>query len=267
MRDAQEQPMTLTLASTQLTETFFLVAARLTGLVFSAPVVSSAYLPRMLKAALILVLAAALAPSEQLVRQMPGLAWGLGMVLQFGIGALIGLILSLFMSVLEMAGQVVTYELGLGLAIASNPGLDENGSFLSEWQSLLALFVYVATGGIELSIIALNASFKAISINALALPAPSLAFVVGLMSSALTMTLLMAFPLLLAGFIVNMAVGILSRAFPQMNAYYLSLPVNFGVSLLVFAAMIPVLMGLLPNFWNQAFTDVSRLLVLLEGKP
>jgi len=45
------------------------------------------------------------------------------------------------------------------------------------------------------------------------------------------------------------------------------LPVNFGVSLLVFASMLPVLMGILPNFWNNAFTDVSRLLALLEGKP
>lgn len=259
--------MTLSLVTSQLTETFFLVAARLAGLVFTAPVLSSGYLPQMLKVALILVLAAALAPSMQASAPASGLVWGLDLVVNFGIGALIGLILSLFLSVLDMAGQVVTYELGLGLAIASNPGLDENGSFLSEWQSLLALFVFVATGGIELSVIALHASFQAIGANVMAIPVAAFSFVTGLMTSALTMTLLMAFPLLLAGFIVNMAVGIMSRAFPQMNAYYLSLPANFGVSLLVFAAMLPLLMGILPSLWNHAFTDVSRLLALLEGKP
>ncbi|PSR36620.1 MAG: type III secretion protein [Sulfobacillus thermosulfidooxidans] len=259
--------MTVSLVSTQLTETFFLVASRLAGLVFSAPVLSSAYLPRMLKVALILALAGALSPSVQVSASISGLAWGLDLIVNFAVGMLIGLILSLFLAVLDMAGQVVTYELGLGLAIASNPGLDENGSFLSEWQSLLALFVFVATGGLELSVIALHASFQAIGLNIMALPLPALSFVTGLMTSALTMTLLVAFPLLLAGFIVNMAVGIMSRAFPQMNAYYLSLPVNFGVSLLVFAAMLPLLMGILPSFWDQAFTDVSRLLALLEGKP
>ncbi|MCL5015700.1 MAG: flagellar biosynthetic protein FliR [Firmicutes bacterium] len=249
-----------------LTQEYFLVAARITGMVFTAPVFGSTYLPNMLKVGLIIIMAAVLAPAVK-VSAMPSFLWALALVIQFAIGVLIGLILSLFLSVFAMAGQVVTYELGLGLAITSNPALGESGSFLSEWQSLLATFVFVVSGGLDLAVMALHASFQAISPNVIAVPVSALSFVTGLMSSALTMTLLVAFPLLLAGLVVNLAVGFLARAFPQMNAYFISLPVNFGVSLLVFASMLPVLMGILPNFWNNAFTDVSRLLALLEGKP
>ncbi|SMC04599.1 flagellar biosynthetic protein FliR [Sulfobacillus thermosulfidooxidans DSM 9293] len=257
--------MTMTVSAQTLTQEYFLIAARISGLVFSAPVLSSSYLPRMLKVVIIIMLAAVLAPTLK-IAAMPSLLWTLGLVIQFAIGVLMGLILSLFLSVFDMAGQVVTYELGLGLAITSNPALDNSGSFLSEWQTLLALFVFVGSGGLELSVIALHASFQAIGLNVVSFPTSALSFVIGLMSSALTMTLLVAFPLMLAGLVVNMAVGILSRAFPQMNAYFLSLPVNFGVSLLVFAAMIPILVGILPEFWNHAFVDVSRLLAILEGK-
>ena len=257
--------MTISLAFVDLTQEYFLIAARITGLIFTAPVFGSAYVPKMLKLGLIVILAAVLAPSVKIMT-MPTFLWVLALVIQFAIGVLIGLVLALFMSVFGMAGQIVTYQLGLGLAITSNPALEESGSFLAEWQSLLALFVFVVSGGLELSVLALHASFQAISPNVTAFPLPALSFVIGLMSSALTMTLLVAFPLLLSGLVVNLAVGFLSRAFPQMNAYFIALPVNIGVALLVFAAMIPVLMGILPNFWNKAFTDISRLLVLLEGK-
>ncbi|MCL4318985.1 MAG: flagellar biosynthetic protein FliR [Firmicutes bacterium] len=257
--------MTINLALSELTQAFFLVAARITGMVFTAPVFGSAYVPKMLKIGLIVVISLVLAPSVK-ITAMPTFLWVLALIIQFALGVLIGLILSVFMSVFGMAGQVVTYELGLGLAITANPALEESGSFLSEWQTLLALFVFVVSGGLELSVMALHASFQAIGPNVITFPLSTLSFVTGLMSSALTMALLVAFPLLLSGLVVNLAVGFLSRAFPQMNAYFIALPVNFGVSLLVFAAMIPVLMGILPNFWNKAFTDVSRLLALLEGK-
>lgn len=258
--------MTINMAAQELTQEYFLIAARMTGLVFTAPVFSSLYVPNMLKVAVIMVISLVLAPDMKILA-MPSVLWALTLIIQFAIGALIGIILSVFLSVFDMAGQVVSYELGLGLAITSNPALGESSSFLSEWQSLLALFVFVVSGGLELSVIALHASFQAIGLNVLVFPLSALRFVAGLMSSALTMTLLMAFPLLLAGLVVNLAVGILSRAFPQMNAYFITLPVNLGVSLVVFAAMIPILVGILPNFWNQAFTDISHLLALLEGKP
>lgn len=190
----------------------------------------------------------------------------LGILVQFGVGAVMGLVLALFQSLFGIAGQVVTYQLGVGLAVAANPGLLSEGSFLAEWQTLLGVLVFVVGGGPELTVMALHASYQAISINALIIPGASFGFVVGLFQSALEVALLIAAPLVITGLIVNLSVGILSRAFPQLNAYFFALPINFGLSLLIFLAILPLMFSVMPTIWQQGWTDVSHLLVLLEGR-
>ncbi len=258
--------MTLTVQMTSLTTTFFLVAARVAGIIVTAPFFSSSYIPRSLRVAMVFMLALILTPGLNAAPSMSGgLMLGAGVLVQFVVGTMMGLVLALFLSLFGMAGQIITYQLGVGLAVAANPGLLSEGSFLSEWETLLALFVFVVGGGPELMVIALHASFQAISINAMVIPGASFGFVAGLFQTVLEIALLMAAPLIITGLIVNISVGVLSRAFPQLNAYFFSLPINFGLSLLIFVAILPLMLSVMPTIWQHAWTDVSRLLVYLEG--
>ena len=259
--------MTLSLQLTTLTTTFFLVTARVAGIIVTAPLFSSTYIPGMMRIGLVVVLGLVLAPGLHAASSMTaGPVMALGIIVQFAVGTMMGLILALFLSLFGMAGQVITYQMGVGLAVAANPGLLSEGSFLAEWNTLLALFVFVAGGGPELLVTALHYSFQAISINALVIPGASFGFVAGLFQTTLEIALLMAAPLVITGLVVNMSVGVLARAFPQINAYFFSLPINFGLSLLIFVAILPLMISVMPTIWHQAWTDVSRLLVYLEGK-
>ncbi|MCY0899156.1 MAG: flagellar biosynthetic protein FliR [Firmicutes bacterium] len=259
--------MTLALALTSLTATFLLVAARVAGMAVTAPFWGSGYIPTMVRVALVFFLSLVLTPGLHAGAGMTtGLLLPLGVVVQFLIGALMGLILAVFLSAFGMAGQIITYQLGVGLAVAAEPGLLSEGSFLSEWQTLLATLVFVMGGGPELTVTALHASFHAISVDAVVLPGTAPGFVVGLFQTALDIALLIAAPLVMTGLIVNLSVGVLSRAFPQINAYFFALPINFGLSLLLFVAILPLLFTVMPTIWQEAWTDVSRLLVLLGGR-
>ncbi|EQD24000.1 MAG: hypothetical protein D084_Lepto4C00631G0001 [Leptospirillum sp. Group IV 'UBA BS'] len=93
----------------------------------------------------------------------------------------------------------------------------------------------------------MHSSFQAIPLNALSLPMGAVGFVIGLLDTVFTIGILVAAPLLLSGLVINLAVGVLSRAFPQMNAYFVALPVNFGVALVVFWAMLPLLFAIIPQ--------------------
>ncbi|MCL4520544.1 MAG: flagellar biosynthetic protein FliR [Firmicutes bacterium] len=256
--------MTLTVLLNDWVTTFVLVAARLTGLVISAPVLGSAYVPKMLKVAMVFLFAVALVTTVPAV-SVQGLALGLGVVFQLLIGLAIGLVLALYLSIFGMAGQMITYEMGVGLAVAANPGLLSAGSFLSEWQTLLATFIFVAGGGLELTMTALHASFVALPLTHEAISGNAIMFIVGLFQSALMTALLIAAPLFLCSLVVDMVIGVVSRAFPQLNAYFLSLPINFGISIVVILGMLPLLMTVVPNIWHTAFYDISRWLAILEG--
>ncbi|AEJ40540.1 flagellar biosynthesis protein FliR [Sulfobacillus acidophilus TPY] len=249
------------------TVVYLLVAARIAGIVVTAPFFGSSYIPVPIRAALVLLLAAVLAPGHSASPAFQqNLLLGLAIIIQFIVGTFMGLILAVFLSVFSMAGQVVTYQLGVGLAVQANPGLLSEGSFLSEWQTLLALFVFVAGGGPELMVIALHASLEALPLTVLVLPTSAFQFVVGLFQTVLAMALLIAAPFVLTGLVVNLSVGVISRAFPQINAFFFALPVNFGLSLLVFVLVLPLLFSVMPTVWQSAWTDVSRLLAIWEGR-
>lgn len=258
--------MTLALQLTSLTTTFFLVSARVAGIMVSAPLFSSSYIPATLRVAMVFLLGLILTPGLHAAPGMAGSFLILGVLVQFGVGTLMGLVLAVFLSIFAVAGQVVTYQLGVGLAVAANPGLLTAGSFLAEWFTLLATLVFVAGGGPELTVMGLQASFRAITLNALVIPGASFGFVAGLMQMTLEVALLIAAPLIITGLIVNLSVGILSRAFPQINAYFFALPISFGLSLLILLAMLPFLMTAMSTVWQQGWTEVSHLLLYLEGR-
>ncbi|MBX5467166.1 MAG: flagellar biosynthetic protein FliR [Firmicutes bacterium] len=251
----------------QVLATYLLVVARLAGVVVTAPVLASSFVPRLAKVGLAVILAAALTASLPPVAVANLLALALGLVLQFVVGLLMGLVLALFLAAFSMAGQLVTYQLGVGLAVAANPGLLSAGSFLAEWETLLATFVFVVSGGLELTAEALRASFVALPLTAGGLPVGGLPFVVGLFGTVVNIALLVGAPFLATGVVVDLAVGVLARAVPQLNAYFLALPVNFGLSLLVLAAVLPLWLQIVPTVWHHAFEALSHLLALWEVRP
>jgi flagellar biosynthetic protein FliR len=258
--------MTLSLALNAESDTFILVGSRVSGLVLTAPMFSARAIPTLVTTAVILVLSIVLTPLVPLVHTNFLLLGG-GVVLQFAIGALMGSILAMFLSAFTIAGQIVTYQLGIGLASFSNPALIGASSMLSEWEGLLALFIFVALQGPELLVMALRDSFTALPLTHVGIPPDALAFVVGLFGTVLEIALLVAAPLVVVGLVADLSVGILGRAFPQVSAFFLSLPVKLGLALLVLLASLPLFFALVPNALTQGFTDLSRLLVLLEGRP
>lgn len=260
--------MSLTVALNAYVGVYLLVAARLLGLVLIAPVIGSLYIPPVVRAAVGLMLALAVAPAVAPATLAPvtGVTLMLGLVVELAIGLLMGLVLTLVYSAFGMAGELVTYQMGIGLAVQAAPGLLSTGSVLSDLFSLVSLFVFVAAGGLDLMMMGLTASFKALPVTALVLPSGAIGFVSGLFQAVLLIALLIAGPLLVSGLVVQLATGIISRAFPQMNVFFLALPVNLGVSLLVLLGTLPLFIGMSHNIWRQAWQDVSRLLVLLEGR-
>ena len=100
---------------------FMLVLARITGIFLLTPVLSSASIPRRYKALLAVTLSAAVFPlaqqsglSSDIVTSLPALA--LVLFSELLIGFVIGLIASMPLIAVQMAGFLMGYQMGLGLA-------------------------------------------------------------------------------------------------------------------------------------------------------
>jgi flagellar biosynthetic protein FliR len=259
--------MTLTLALSAESETFVLTASRVAGVMVTAPMFSAQTIPALVRTALIAVLAAAVMPSLKLVAGGAPLVLGAGIVLQFLVGLLLGSVVTIVLSAFSVAGQAITYQLGVGLSAFANPAVVGASSVLAEWFTLLSLLVFVILRGPELVVVALVQSFQAIPLSATQIAPAAPAFVAGLFSSAITIALLVAAPMMVAGLVSDLTIGIVARAFPQINAFFMSLPVKFGLVLVVMLAAVPLFFAIVPNVLSRGYTDLSHLLVLLEGRP
>jgi flagellar biosynthetic protein FliR len=259
--------MTLTLALDADSETYLLTAARVAGVVVTAPMFSAQTIPALVRVALVAVLAAAIMPGLPLVVGGLPLILGASLLLQFLIGLLLGSVVSIVLSAFAVAGQAITYQLGVGLAAFANPAVVGASSVLAEWFTLLSLLVFVILRGPELVVVALVDSFKAMPLSATGTVPSVPLLVVGLFSSALEVALLIAAPMMVAGLISDLSVGVLARAFPQINAFFMSLPLKFGLVLLVMLAAVPLFYAVVPNVLDRAYMDLSHLLVLLEQRP
>ena len=222
--------------------TFVFVTARLTGLMLTAPLWSMTAMPRAIRAAVTVVLAlllTPLAPRVTVPEQLLELPLPLALELVLGLG--IGLTAGVLVHGASLAGEVISLQMGLSLgpALATVPELEVPS--VGQLQSLLALLVYVAMGGHLILLRGLADSLQVLP-PATALDLAGGAHLAARLGGALFASALgIAAPVMVTLLLVNVALSILSRAVPQLNAMMVSLPLTIGIGLLMLGLALPLL--------------------------
>ena len=232
----------------------FLVMMRCTGLVFAAPLFGHHALPTLLKFGLAAALTVALAA------QAGTTAGALPMVMaapvELVIGLSLGFILSLSFQAVELAGRVISIQLGLSLGSVFSPTQEEASTAIDPFFSVLAGLLFLAMS-LHLAIVQVLAnSFTAYPVGA---GWPSDLALTGARTVALAMELgvRVALPVALVLLLVELSVGLLARAIPQINVFILGLPVKMLVGFAVLAAAMPALIAGAATIYRFVFGAAS----------
>jgi flagellar biosynthetic protein FliR len=241
--------------------TFALLTARLGGLMLVAPLWSMSALPRAARAALTVVLAVALLPSvapAPLTERLLDLPLPIAMELL--VGLVIGLTAAVVVQAAALAGEVVAIQMGLSIGPALTPMPDVQQSGVGQLQTLLALLVYVAVGGHHTLLRGLADSLQALP------PGAPLALERGVTVTAMlpgalfACALSAAAPVMVALLLVNVALALLSRAVPQLNAMMVAFPVSIGLGLLMTGLSLPMVAGVVASWMDRLPETVTRVL-------
>lgn len=212
---------------------FTLVSARLGGLFSIAPLWSMSGVPRTLRAALTIVFAMLLLPACPPVA-MPEqpLAFALPLVFELVIGIAIGLAAALIVQGATLGGEVAAVQMGLALGpqIAPMPEVPVSG--VAQVHAWLALLVYVTLGGHLVLLRGLADSLGALPPGQ-ALDLGGGLAVVRAAGELFTVALRTAAPVLVAVLLTQVALAVLNRAVPQLNAMMVSFPVTLAVGFLI----------------------------------
>ena len=216
---------------------------RILAVFTAAPIFSSRVFPVRARIALSLLIAVA---SQASLPPMPVIGFSdsdaLGAVAQqIVIGLSIGFAVRLVFAAIELAGEVVGFQMGLNFAAFFDPSMNTQSSALGRFFGQMAALLFVVLNGHIMVLIAVTRSFEAfpVGVNGLDVLNRLKLYELGanLFASALWISLPMVGMLMFA----NLALGIVSRVAPQMNIFAIGFPITLVVGLLGVALTLPLL--------------------------
>ncbi len=170
-------------------------------------------------------------------------------------GVLVGAMTRLIMSALEVAGFLIAFQTGLSFATTFDPGQGTQGAMVSTFLSIVGVLLIFETGLHHLAIEAIAGSYRLLPVQG-ALPVSDMAqLVLGLTAGAFVLGLQLAAPFMVFGLLVYVTLGVVSRAMPQMQIFFLSMP----ISILLGFVLLMLFIGLMKSIFLDFFAEQMRL--------
>lgn len=163
------------------------------------------------------------------------------LIQQVGIGLSIGFAIRLVFSAMELAGEIIGFQMGLNFAAFFDPAMGGQSSAVARFYGYLASLLFVAMNGHLMVLMAVTRSFEAFPVDQNFLQALSLMKLHVLGGEIFAAALWMALPIVTMLMFVNLALGIISRVAPQMNIYAIGFPVTLSVGLVGITVTLPML--------------------------
>lgn len=209
---------------------WLMVMFRLTGIFILAPILGSATIPRIVKVMLVFTLTFCVYPML-LTSGRPAAAM-LGGVIDHGlslwtllphvamelmVGLVIGYCASLPLIGMQLGGDVIDKQIGIGFANIVNPISGEQSGVIANLFFMMALAIFAILGGHRVMLMILVGSFDTVPIGGFGDFAGLVEMVKGMLSVMFQMALRIAAPLLCLIFLQTVAMGFIARTVPQLN--------------------------------------------------
>lgn len=241
--------------------------ARILGLIAAAPLFSNRLISARIRLAMGVAIAVAVIPALPPLPEIPTQSWyALGVLAQQAlIGIAIGFMMRLFFAVVDLAGEMIGLQMGLSFAVFFNPQTGGQSSVVAEFLTLMNLLVFLALNGHLMLIQIVVGSFEWLPIGA-PMPASSAwSLLVRYATVMYMLGVLLALPMIAALLITNIALGVLTRAAPQLNLFAVGFPITLSVGFAVLLLSLSVFAPMAQRIFERAFAAIDELLRVMVG--
>ena len=251
------------IAEVEILKLFLLVAVRFSGLILSAPVLSSANFPVFGKIGLIGLSAFVVTPTiPSLDSPLPGEPFEFALLAasELLIGLIIGLVMQFLFGAIQVAGQIMDMQAGFGLVNVFNPALETQFPIFGFVYFILAILFLITTYGHHLMIRALVSTFDRVPVGGFSPDTTVMGQVSAWAGLMFYDALLIAAPVAAAMTLAYITMGLMGRVVPQIHLFVVGFPLTIATSLLVVALTIGVYLQLLEGMFTDMFQNVDRLI-------
>ncbi len=240
---------------------------RILGLVAAAPLFGNKAVPVSGKVVIGVLLAVVIAPTVPAIPAADPTSWAglLILVKELLIGAAIGFAMRIVFAAIEFAGEIASMTMGLGFAMFFDPSTQGRSSAISQFLALVATMAFLAVNAHLVLLQALAESFVTMPITSTPFSANAPLELVRWGARIFSAGLQLSLPIVAALLITNVALGILTRAAPQLNIFGIGFPLTLGVGFLTLSLAMPYLGTPILNLFNQGIE--TGLAIPAAGNP
>lgn len=225
-------------------QSFLFILARVTAFITVVPGFSHKSLPNTSKVALSIILSWAVYMN---IAQTPvyeeSLLFMLAAVRETIVGLTMGFTARLVFSAVEMAGQLIDFQVGYSMAAIYDPNTGTTASYygrLFYWMSIMVFFMMDLHHTLLLT---LMESFGVVAAGQIGLAGLNLEAILYIFSYTFKIAFCIAAPMLIVLLVTDIVMGLLSRTVPEINVFMLGMPLKALVGMVMFLIIASSLMG------------------------
>jgi len=178
------------------------------------------------------------------------------------IGMCIGLSIDVIFAGIQIAGELIGFQIGFSIANVVDPLSGISSPIISNVLYISAMLLFLSIGGHHMLIRALVESFQIIPIGDVMVHRKFLMNVIEYSGQMFVIGTKVAAPIIGITLLINIAFAVISRALPQMNVFITSFPLTIAVGLAFTALTIQFLPMLMEGYIGRAFSFVSATMKL-----
>lgn len=251
------QPNLLTMLSPANIVILAIIFTRISGMIFSMPIVSTYPIPQQVKIWLCALVSFLLFPMVagtigfSVPQSIPELT--LYLVREFSIGYLIGFCANFLFAAVQIGGEFVSIQAGISMSQVLDPATNEQTQVISQMYSYLATMVFVGINAHQWLFAALYKSFETLPPGMEFLFGPDLVSqVLHLSSTIFSVGISMILPIFCVMFVAEVLMGFMSKMMPQMNVFMVAIPlkvyVGIGLILMFLSPTVTYLVTVMQNY-------------------
>ena len=236
--------------------TYLLVFSRVGAMVMLLPAIGEMGVPSRVRLVLALAIAFALTPQVQgnypAVSPESTMALTIMVAQEVTAGVLVGTMARIIMSALQVAGYLIASQIGLAYATTLDPTQNTQGAVVGNFMMLLGTTLIFLTNLHHLAIGAIAGSYRMLPPGGTLPVGDMVQLVIQLTSSSFALGFQLAAPFLVFGFAVYAGLGVLSRLMPQLQIFFVAVPLNIMCGFLIMLALIGSLMTVFLNYYTTS---------------
>lgn len=245
---------------------FALVLSRVAGIFAALPVFGGRRLPTRIKVVTIVMITLVCFPALMITPpEIPTDIFMLVVLLlrEVMVGLMLAFITQIIFAAVEFSGQIIGMQMGFSMASIIDPSMGNQSQVVSVMLTLLATLMFLSMNIHHLFIHAIIDSFRMIPIGGWHLNAEIISFIVSRTTDVFVIGVRLAAPVMVSLLLASVALGVMARAFPQMNVFMISMPLNIGLGFLIMGITLTVFFHVLEVSYGNLNGQIVNIFKLM----